>query len=186
MFALRVDDELSLELVQEEHAAPLFALVEANRAYLRRWLPWLDQNTAVEHTRSWVRSNLQAFAARAGLVCAIRAGGALHGVVGLNTIDWSNRRTAIGYWLSEASQGRGYMTRACSGLLDHAFGTLGLHLAEIGCAVGNSKSCAIPARLGFAKDGVLRQREWLYDRYVDHVVYSMLAGEWRARRGVPA
>jgi ribosomal-protein-serine acetyltransferase len=54
---------------------------------------------------------------------------------------------------------------------------------EIGCAPGNRKSCAIPERLGFTREGVLRQREWLYDHFVDHVVYGILAEEWRARRG---
>src|SRR5262249_2414636 len=103
---------------------------------------------------------------------------ALAGVVGLHFIDWTNRKTSIGYWLAEAQQGKGVMTRACAALIDHSFGTLGLNSMQLECAVGNEKSCAIPERRGFSREGVLRQREWLYDRFVDHVSYSLLAAEW--------
>jgi ribosomal-protein-serine acetyltransferase len=48
--------------------------------------------------------------------------------------------------------------------------------------VRNSKSCAIPERLGCRREGVRRQAEWLYDHFVDHVVYAALTSEWQTRR----
>jgi ribosomal-protein-serine acetyltransferase len=182
MFAAIVDDETRLELLEEQHAAELFALVDANRAHLRVWLPWLDQNTAVEHTRSFIRTSLERFAARNGFACGLRHRGALAGQVGLHFVDWPNRKAGVGYWLAASHQGKGLMTRACAALLDHVFPELGLNCVELACAVGNARSCAIPERLGFTREGVLRQREWLYDHFVDHVTYSMLAAEWSRRR----
>jgi len=44
----------------------------------------------------------------------------------------------------------------------------------------NKKSRAIPKRLGFKEEGIIRQTEWLYDRFVDHVVYGMLIDEWQS------
>ena len=41
MFERRVDDEVTLALLEEHHAPALFALVDADRAYLRQLLPWL-------------------------------------------------------------------------------------------------------------------------------------------------
>jgi ribosomal-protein-serine acetyltransferase len=182
MFERRIDGEVSLALLEERHAAGLFDLIESNRAYLRRWLPWLDANTRPEHTAAFVQASLRQFAARDGLACGIRYQGALVGVTGLHRIDWANRRTSIGYWIAEGYEGKGIVTRAVSGLAAYAFDDLGLNHVEVACAVGNIRSCAIAERLGFVREGVLRQREWLYDRFVDHVVYGMLAAEWAARR----
>ena len=69
------------------------------------------------------------------------------------------------------------MTRGCRALIAHGFTELDLHRVEIRCAVDNLKSRAIPERLGFRREGQLREVEWLYDHFVDHVVYGLLAGE---------
>ena len=178
-FPLEAGDGLVLHLLEEGDAEELFALVDENRAYLRQWLPWLDQNTHVDHTRSFIRLSRQQHQDGNGFVCAIRWRGTLAGVVGLHGIDRANRKTSIGYWIAEAHQGRGLVTRSCAALLPYLFDDLGLNCVEIGCAVGNAKSNAVPQRLGFTKEGILRQREWLYDHFVDHVVYGLLASEWR-------
>ena len=185
MFRIPIDDQLALELLEEQHALELFRLVDANRAHLREWLPWLDQNTSVEHTRVFIQATLRQLAAHNGFASGIRWQGALAGVIGLHAIDWPNRRSSIGYWLAAPHQGRGLMTRACAAVLDRCFGELVLNRVEIECATGNRKSCAIPERLGFTREGVLRQREWLYDHFVDHVAYSMLATEWAERKHGP-
>jgi ribosomal-protein-serine acetyltransferase len=182
MFERRIDDEVALALLEEQDAPTLFALVDANRPYLREWLPWLDAHTAVEHTAVFIRASLAQLAARDGLACGIQYRSALAGVAGLHRIDWPNRRSSIGYWVAQSHEGKGLVTRACTGLLDYAFGELGLNKVEIGCATGNAKSRAVPERLGFTHEGMLRQREWLYDHFVDHEVYGMLRAEWKERK----
>jgi ribosomal-protein-serine acetyltransferase len=84
----------------------------------------------------------------------------------------------IGYWLAEDQQGNGVMTRACRALVSYGFDTLQLHRVEIRCATGNERSCAIPKRLGFEHEGILREAEWLYDHYVDLHLFSILAQQW--------
>ncbi len=101
------------------------------------------------------------------------------GVIGFNEFDWRNKIGYIGYWLSKDAQGKGIMTRAARALIDYGFEILDLNRIDIRAAVDNKKSRAIPERLGFNQEGILRQTEWLYDHYVDHVVYGMLANEWR-------
>jgi len=180
VFSIAVDADTALQLLEEHHAVELFALVDHNRSYLREWLPWLDDNTSLDQTRVFIQGCLQQLATRNGFACGVRYREALAGVVGLHFIDWPNRRTSLGYWLGASYQGRGLITKSCGVLLDHLFTELGLNRVEIACAVGNTKSRAIPERLGFVLEGVLRQQEWLYDHFVDHAVYALLAGSWPA------
>ncbi|TGV06666.1 N-acetyltransferase, partial [Mesorhizobium sp. M00.F.Ca.ET.186.01.1.1] len=56
-----------------------------------------------------------------------------------------------------------------------------LEKITIQAATGNAKSRAIPERLGFQLEGILRRNEFLYDHFVDHAVYSMLKEEWQER-----
>jgi len=87
----------------------------------------------------------------------------------------------LGYWLAEAYQGRGFMSASCQVLVDHAFAALNLNRLAIACATGNTRSRAIPQRLGFAHEGTIRDAEWLYDHYIDHEIYSQLQREWQAQ-----
>lgn len=109
----------------------------------------------------------------------IRYNGELAGVIGFHRVDWLNHSTSIGYWLAEDFQGKGIMTASCRCLLDYAFGNLGMNRVEIRCATENLRSRAIPERLGFTEEGLIRQAEWLYDHYVDHLVYGLLREEWK-------
>jgi ribosomal-protein-serine acetyltransferase len=84
----------------------------------------------------------------------------------------------IGYWLGESFQGKGLMTGACRALLDYLFFELKLHRVEIRCAIGNARSCAVPKRLGFTKEGVLRQAQAFDDQFLDLEVYALLAEDW--------
>jgi ribosomal-protein-serine acetyltransferase len=70
------------------------------------------------------------------------------------------------------------MTRVAKALTDYAFNELGLNKVDISAAAENKKSRSIPERLGFVNEGCIRQAEWLYDHYVDHIVYGMLAKDW--------
>ncbi len=178
MFAYRISSDLELRLLEERHAEELFSLTDHNREYLREWLPWLDDTRSVEDTKNFIRKSLEQFANSSGFQAGIWFKGDLAGVVGYHRIDWPNRMTSIGYWLGASYQGQGLMTAACRALVKYAVDDLKLNRVEIRCAASNTKSRAIPERLDFNQEGVLRQAEWLYDHFVDHVVYAMLASEW--------
>ena len=55
-----------------------------------------------------------------------------------------------------------------------------MHRVEIRCATGNTRSCAIPQRLGFTRECVLREAEWVNDRFLDLVVWSLLEQDYTA------
>jgi ribosomal-protein-serine acetyltransferase len=179
MFRLAVDADLELGLLEARYAPLLFALTDRNRAHLRAWLPWLDSTTTVEDTRGFIDGALQQFAAGKGFQAGIWFRGELAGMIGYHAINWAGRKVELGYWLAADHSGKGIVTRAARALIDYAFAELDLNRVEIRCATDNTRSCAIPQRLGLRHEGVLRQAEWLYDHFVDHHVYSILKDEWQ-------
>ena len=183
MFERAIDTDLKLRMLREEDAEELFHVVDANRQHLRRWLPWLDANTEVEHTRQFINSTGDQHARNEGFVCGVLLSDRIVGVVGYHPIRWGNRSVEIGYWLSRGAVGSGIMTRCCRVLVAHAFSQLGLNRVAIPAAVGNLRSRAIPERLGFRQEGIIRDAEWLYDHYVDHVLYAALKREWNSEQG---
>ena len=183
MFAFRIDNSTELRLVEDRHATELFELTERNRAYLRQWLPWLDNVSKISDTKEFIRTSLAQFANTNGFQAGIWCDGKIAGMIGYHQIDWANRITWIGYWLTAELQGRGIVTKSCSALVQYAFTELGLNRIEIRCARENKKSRAIPERLGFLKEGIIYQAEWLYDHYVDHVQYGLVASMWKSNTG---
>lgn len=179
-FVLPIDAQLELRLFEDEDAATLFGLIERNRGYLREWLPWVDYQTSVEDSLGFVKHSIQRYLDNDSISAAIQYRGQLAGVISFHSVNWPNRQVEIGYWLSADFQGQGVMTRACRAMLDYAFHKLQLNRVSILCATGNARSRAIPERLGFTQEGILREGEWLYDHFVDLVVYSLLAREWDA------
>ena len=107
-------------------------------------------------------------------------GGALVGVVGYLPIDRVNRCGEIGYWLAEGAQGRGVMTQCCRFVVRYGFLTLDLNRIQIAAGTENRDSRAIPERLGFQFEGVLRGRENLYGTFIDHAMYSLLRSDFDA------
>jgi ribosomal-protein-serine acetyltransferase len=176
---IRIDDDTVLRIYEERHAQEVSELVDQNRTYLRQWLPWVDHSRTPEDSKAFIRSSLQQFAQNEGVQMGIWSGDTFAGGIGCHQIDWIDRKVEIGYWLGEAFQGKGLMTKACRTLITYAFTELGLNKVAIHCALENIRSCAIPKRLGFTQEGVLRDAEWLYDHYVNTVVYGLLAREWQ-------
>jgi ribosomal-protein-serine acetyltransferase len=178
MFTYSLGDDAELRVLEAGHTSALFALIDGNRPHLRQWLPWVDLTRTVEDSRAFVELTLRQFSQSNGFHAGIWYQGELAGVIGHHRIDWSNGATILGYWLGERYQGKGLMTRSVQAFLRHAFEEIKLNRLEIRCAVGNERSRAIPERLGFNKEGVLHDAEWLYDHFVDHIIYAQLARDY--------
>ena len=160
-------------------AKRVFELTDQSRKYLKEWLPWLDFTNNVEDTKDFIRGCLKDYGENKSLNTVILFNGEIVGIAGFNSINWSNKTAYIGYWLGEKYQGNGIMTKVAKALTNYAFNHLNLNKVEIRAAVENKKSRSVPERLGFVNEGTIRQAERLYDHYVDHIVYGVLASEWR-------
>ena len=177
---LMVDESLELRKTMPEVAEGMFAVVDANREYLREWLPWLDNTNSPDDETTFINGLLEEYRRGEGINYAIRLDGRFIGGMSLNWVDRGNRGCGVGYWLSEEFTGQGIVTRCCGRLMDHCFDDLGLHRFVLEAATENIASRAVAERLGMRLEGITKDREWLYDHYVDSALYAITAPEWRA------
>lgn len=179
MFFRRLNKDICVGLSIPRYAEALFALTDQNRDWLKQWLPWPDRIQHPEDTRVFILEQLRRFRRAEALHETIFYRGEPAGVLGFNRIDARTGIGYLGYWLGQAYTGRGIMTLSVKDLLCLGFEYYDLRKIDIRCAAGNKKSRAIPERLGFRREGTLREVERVNGRYLDHVVYGLLAAEYR-------
>jgi ribosomal-protein-serine acetyltransferase len=165
-----------LRALHDGDAHELHALIERNRARLARWIHWAHEQT-LQDTRAFIGRAYAKEQEGSGLSRGIVVSARLAGVVGIS-VDRTNRSAAIGYWLDEASEGKGVMTAAVAALVDDGFERYRLVRVEVRADVENTASRAVAERLGFQLEGVMRQSYHLAgERYSDDAVYSLLASD---------
>ncbi len=174
MLCSKINQRTGLRLIDRRDQEEFFRLVETNREHLRPWHPWVDQVHSGEDAGKLISAWEKQNANGRGFCSVISYDGVPCGVINHLNVDWANRWTSLSYWLDAAHQGRGIMTTCCRTLILHSFKTWKLNRVTIECAVENTRSRAIPERLGFKLEGVVRGVEWLHDRYADHAVYGLL------------
>jgi ribosomal-protein-serine acetyltransferase len=178
-FRRRISEAIEIRQFEPRDAEAVFLVADRHRQYLRQWLPWVDQTHSAHNVREFILRSLAQYHANQGPNAGIWVDGEFAGSVGCHHIDWVNRSCSIGYWIAAERQGQGIVSRCCQSLLTYLFDEAGLHRVVIQCGTGNIRSCAVPQRLGFTREGVLREAERVNDRWVDLVIWSILEEEWR-------
>lgn len=189
MIALDAARGVSIIPVTVDYAAMLAALVERNIAHLGAYLPMV---TTVS-TPAAARAYLEAAEARARsgdmFEWHLFVDGDLCGSVRVKNIDTGNRKAEIGYFVGREHAGKGIASAAVRSVLAYCFTSLQLNRMELHCAATNQASIRVAERLGFTREGMLRQAECLNGVFVDHLVYGLLSAEFdreapdRARAG---
>lgn len=176
-----LDAQTTVRPLHLDDAAAMHALLTTNRQHLDRWLRWSSSIQTLEDTENLIARFQEKLHNNDGLHCGIWQGNDLAGGVVCWYINRANRNAEVGYWLGQAYTGRGLATRATEAMLTHLFTEQNLHRAEMQCGVENTKSRAIPERLGFTLEGIRRESHWITDAFVDHAVYGILQHEWSAQ-----
>lgn len=175
-FAL--DGNTVLKQSNAAHAAALFQAIDDNREHLGKYLPWISNMKNTNTVKQYLEHCKLLCEKEAEVSFEIFNNNQIVGRISLHHIDKYNNNAAIGYWLVKEAEGKGIITRSCKEILHYAFMQIKLHRIEIMFTPENIKSRAIPEKLGFIQEGILRQTERINNKYQDVVVYSLLRSEW--------
>ena len=154
------------------------AFVLRNRDHFAEYLPAVAALYTAEAAREHFASVAERVARRELWEWHLLAAGELCGAVRLNHVEHENKKASLAYYLGGCFCGRGIATAAARAVVAFAFGALGLNRIELRCVVSNAASVRVAARLGFVREGELREAEWLAGRAVNHYVYGLLRSEF--------
>lgn len=172
---IQISDEIALYPLSVDDIFKIFNTINTEREYMREWLPFVDTTREEEDTANFVNHVLQTEDKQFTIYYQDK----FVGLVGFKDTDNANKKTEIGYWLSQYAQGKGIMMKSVIRLLELAFTEMDINRVQIKVAVGNDKSRRIPEKLGFHLEGIERDGELLVDGvYTDIAVYSLLKREF--------
>ena len=102
------------------------------------------------------------------------------GTSSIHNIDWEVKSGDIGYWVDKTHSGNGFMTEAIKRLTDLAMNQLAFNRLEIRCEAANVKSQAIPEKLGFKLEAVLKNEDLSADgkTLTDTYVYGLIMKDY--------
>lgn len=173
-------ENIELKTLSLDEADKLYQLIDKNRAQIGEWLIWADKTKSVEDVEKMIQQYAKRREKGEGINFGIWYQTRLIGVISFASIDKDRRKAGIAYWLNSDYQGKGIVTKSCKLLIEYGFNDLGLHRIEISCATGNTKSKAIPERLGFTLEGTFRESELIRGgKLVNNDYYALLKQDWK-------
>ncbi len=159
-------------------ANALFAL-HSNAYVLRYWdaPPWTERGRAERFITACRQMAEEGTGARVAMDRV--ADGAFLGWCSLTRWNPAYRSASLGYCLDEAAWGHGYATEAARALLEWAFGTLDLNRVQAETDTRNTASAHVLEKLGFVREGTLREDCVVNGEVSDSWVYGLLSREWQ-------
>ena len=174
---------LQVRLVGESDLAALMAVNGDDD--VTRYLPYATWKSLPD-AEAWFKrmAAIQATGMALQFVVVEKSTGIAVGTCLLFRYDEASARAELGFVLGRAHWGKGYMREAIAGLIDRAFGPMALRRLEAQIDPRNASSRNLLQRLGFVKEGLLRER-WMDGAEVsDSELFGLLRREWSASKGI--
>jgi RimJ/RimL family protein N-acetyltransferase len=153
--------------------------VFSNPEVMRYWshTPLSNREAAAQLQREIAEGNENGSMFKWGL--ALRESNSVIGTTTLFNLNLDNGRAEIGYAMGRAHWGKGYMNEALQALVSHAFEVMNLRRLEADVDPRNAASIRTLERLGFQREGFLRER-WHVNGEIQHAFfYGLLRREWK-------
>jgi ribosomal-protein-alanine N-acetyltransferase len=171
--ALLADDGVTLRPLRPDDA-PAFAAAFVDDPELGSLVGFEE-----DPDEAWFRESFDG-QERAGFELAVTAGGsdALLGIVIVHHVEVDHGRAEIGFWLAREARGTGLGRRAVTMVVDWLFEHPWVRRLELTTTPANAGALALAERLGFTREGMLRQRVVERGQPVDIVWFGLLRDEW--------
>jgi RimJ/RimL family protein N-acetyltransferase len=171
---------LRLRPFAETDTDTIFALQSSARV-LRYWdaPPWTERTQAERFIR--VSRQIEQEGTGARLAIERAADHAFIGWCSLSRWDPVYRSATLTYCLDDAAWGKGFATEAAGALLHWAFDTLDLNRVQAETDTRNTASARVLEKLGFVREGMLREDCIVDGEVSDSWVYGLLRREWTRR-----
>lgn len=170
-------DRIVLRWISENDIDGLYG-VFSDPQVMRYWSssPFTDRAEAVKLQQEIASSNENNTMMKWGL--ALRDSDRLIGTTTLFNLSLDNGRAEVGYAMGSSHWGKGYMNEALQALLSHAFDVMELRRLEADVDPRNTASIRTLERLGFQREGFLRERWHVAGEIQDAIFYGLLRREW--------
>lgn len=184
--AARIEtDRLVIRRFSKRDTAALNDAIRISLPDLNEWLPWARTNYQSGDAGAFIRDSLQAWKEDRAWDYTIRE--STHpdrhlGNISMWTVSKLGKIAELGYWVRSDETSRGICTEAANAILDEAFRSEGFHKVIMRIAVGNHASTRVAEKLGFTREGILREELLIRGNWVDHSLWSILDREFKTLR----
>jgi len=178
-------DRLVLQRFTRRDAATLDDAIRVSLADLNLWLPWARLDYTSADTTGFIRESIQAWKEERAWDYSIRSKEDIRhhiGNISFWTVSKLGKIAEIGYWVRSDEASKGVCTEAVRLLLDETFNSMGYHKVVLRVAVGNDASDRVAEKVGFTREGILREELLIRGNWVDHTLWSLLDREYRTAR----
>lgn len=134
---------------------------------------------SLTQAEAWIDHELHRWRQDGGGSWAVTRVGSLLGRVGIGGVSLEEGRAGATYWVLPAARGRGVAPLALGAVADWAFDEVGFHRLELDHSTNNAASCRVATKVGFAPEGIRRQRALHLDGWHDMHAHGLLVGDQR-------
>lgn len=181
--AARIEtNRLIVRRFSKRDTAALNDAIRISLADLNEWLPWARTNYQSGDAGAFIRDSLQAWKEDRAWDYTIRDANEPDrhlGNISMWTVSKLGKIAELGYWVRSDEVSKGVCTEAANAVLAEAFGSEGFHKVIMRIAVGNHASTRVAEKLGFTREGVLREELLIRGNWVDHSLWSILDREFK-------
>lgn len=175
---INVDEEHVLRQISHDDAEQYLAYMDD--ADVIKYVPEECIPRNMQRVKEEIDYNLDLYRYRRSIYWALarKDNNELIGSCGFNYWNRDHARTEISYDLAKKYWGKGIMTKTVRAVLGFAFTRMGLHRVEATVTPTNQASLRVLRKMGFQKEGVLREQKFLHGKFYDAVMLSLLQKDY--------